>query len=285
MWWLALLAFADWGAIEREVAAGRYAEALTQLEAEPERPARWHVLASRAYDGLNDPARAVAQAEAALKLDPRHEPAHVQLGYIFLSRNTPTAAVEVFTEAEKAFPQSRVVKLGLGLALKELQRYDEAEKTLAACWPHPLAFDALATILVQRLKFAEAKDLAARFIQTHPADYRGYYFLAAAKDGLLERDARERVRQSLARKEDFAASHALLGKIQLREGEFEAAAASLETAIRLRPDLVQAHLHLGRVYQKLGRPGDAAREFAIVRELKEKEAQPKPSLRYHRGDR
>ena len=168
------LAFADWDAIERQITAGRPREALVQLELDTERSTRWHVLASKAHDALNDPVRAVAEAEAALKLDPQSEPAHVQLGYIFLSRNTPLAAVEVFTEAERLFPQSIIVRLGKGLALKELQRYDEAEKTLAACWPHPIAFDAHATVLVQRGKFEEAKDLAKRFIEIAREDYRGY---------------------------------------------------------------------------------------------------------------
>ena len=279
------LAFADWDAIERQITAGRPREALVQLELDTERSTRWHVLASKAHDALNDPARAVAEAEAALKLDPQSEPAHVQLGYIFLSRNTPLAAVEVFTEAERLFPQSIIVRLGKGLALKELQRYDEAEKTLAACWPHPIAFDAHATVLVQRGKFEEAKGLAKRFIESAPEDYRGYYFLAAAKDGLQEKDARVAVFQSLERKADFAASHALLGKIQLRDGELEAAATSFEKAIKSRPGLVQAHLQLAQTYRRLGRANEAQREFAIVRDLNEKEAQPKPSLQYHRGQK
>jgi tetratricopeptide (TPR) repeat protein len=285
VWWLTLLAFADWITIERHVTAGRYREALAQLELEQERSPAWHVLASKVYDGLNDPARAVAEAESALRIDPRSEAAHVQLGYIFLSRNTPAAAMDIFTDAEQIFTQSLVLRMGKGLALKELQRYDDAEKTLAACFPHPVAFDALATLLVQRGKFVEARDLAARFIEANPKDYRGYYYLAAARDGLREKDARGAVRQSLSYKSDFAASHALLGKIQLREGELEAAAASFKQAIQYRPDLVQAHLQLAQTYRKLGREADAEHEFAIVRELREREAQPKPSLRYHRGDR
>jgi len=246
---------------------------------------QWHVLASKAYGAMNVPARAVAEAEAALRLNPRSEAAHVQLGYIFLSRNTPLAAVEIFSEAASMFPQSVVARLGKGLALKELQRYDEAEKVLAACWPHPLAFDALATVLLQRSKFSEAKELAARFIREQPDDYRGYYFLAASKDGLQEPDAREAVRQSLARKADFAASHALLGKMLLRAGELDGAVGSFEEAIRHRPDLIQAHLQLAQTYRKLGRAAEAKREFAIVRDLTQKEAQPKPSLRYHRGQK
>ena len=285
MWWLAVLTFADLASIERDVIAGRYRDALARLEAHTERSPRSHVLASKIYDGLGDPARAVAEAEAALGIDPRHEPAHVQLGYVFLSRNTPLAAVEVFTEAERLFPKSVIVRLGKGLALKELQRYNEAERVLASCWPHPLAFDALATVFVQRGRFDEAKAWAVKFVEINPQDFRGYYFLAAAKDGLGEDGARESLLQSLRRKSDFAASHALLGKIALREGDLPAAATAFEQAIRYRPDLKQAHLQLAQTYRKLGRAADAQREFDIVRELTEKEARPKPSLKYRRGQK
>ncbi|MEZ5401677.1 MAG: tetratricopeptide repeat protein [Bryobacteraceae bacterium] len=283
MWWLVLIAFADLGSVQSLVNAGRYREAVERLDAEPSRSPAWHVLASKAWDGLNDPAKAVAEAEAALEVDPRYEPAHVQLGFVFLSRNTPAAAVDVFTDAARMFPESLPVRLGHGLALKELQRYDEAERALAACWPHPLAVDALATVYLIRSKFPEAKALAARFVEANPSDYRGYYFLAAAKDGLQEADALQWAQRSLERKDDFAAAHALAGKIHLRTGNAAAAAAAFERAIRYRPDLTQAHLQLAQAYRKLGREGDAAREFAIVRDLKEKEARPKPSLLYHRG--
>src|SRR6266568_763069 len=106
MWWLALLAFADWPGVEKMLAAGQYRAALAQLERSNEHPAAWHVLASKAYDGLKDPAQAVKEAEAALALEPGSEPAHVQLGGIFLSHNTPGAALEIFAEAQELFPRS-----------------------------------------------------------------------------------------------------------------------------------------------------------------------------------
>src|SRR5712691_4401210 len=109
MWWLALLAFADWSAVEKMLAAGQYRAALADLEQVKDHPAAWHVLASKAYDGLNDPAQAVQEAEAALALEPGSETAHLQLAGIFLSRNTPAAALDIFTEAQQLFPHSRLL--------------------------------------------------------------------------------------------------------------------------------------------------------------------------------
>src|SRR6476659_11110408 len=82
--------------VERQLAGGRYQDALAALQQNPERGFRWHLLASKTYEGLNDPARAVSEAEAALALEPRSEAAHLQLGQIFLSHNTPAAALEIF---------------------------------------------------------------------------------------------------------------------------------------------------------------------------------------------
>ena len=268
MWLLVTLAFVDWSSVEKLVAGGQYGAALARLEEAKDRTARWHILASKAYDGLNDPARAVREAEAALALESRNESAHVQLGGIFLSRNTPLAALDIFTEAQEWFPDSLLVRLGKGLAFKELQRYDEAERELASCWPHPLAFEALGTVYLYRAKFAQAKALATQFIAANPGDYRGYYYLAAAKDGLQEADAQQTVEQSLQYKPDFAASHALLGKILSRRGALKEAVRSLEQAIRYRPNLTQAHLQLAQAYRKLGRAADAERAFATVHNWK-----------------
>ncbi|HEU0119583.1 MAG TPA: tetratricopeptide repeat protein [Bryobacteraceae bacterium] len=283
MWMWLLLAVADWAAVEQLVARGEYRAAQEQLSRLPQDTARWHVLASRIADGNNDPASAARAAEAALRLDPRSEAAHLQLGGIFLSRNTPEAALDIFTEAQNVLPQSQLIRLGRGLAFKELQRWEEAETTLRACLPHPLAYDALATILIQRGRFADARTLADEFRMAAPKDHRGWYFLAAALDGLNETGVETAVRRALELEPRFAAAHALYGKWLLRQEQWQHAATELEQAARLRPDLVQAHLHLAQAYQKLGRADDAAREFQTVRALKEQEKIPRQRLLYHRG--
>lgn len=291
---LAVLFFAaaaegDFRAVEKLLAAGNYRQALTELEKISPPTARWHSLASRVYDGLDDPARAVAQAQAALELDPNNESHHLQLAQVFLARNTPQPAYEILSEAQPLFPDSLLIRLGKGLALKELQRYEEAEKELLECLRRNpsfgLALDTLGTVYVHTKRYEDAARAAERYLKDNPQDFRGYYYLAAGRDGLkLDPKETEKIlRQAIQLKPDFAASHALLGKVLLEDGRTAEAAAALEQATRLRPDYSPAHYHLATAYRRLGRRQDAAREFQIVSELKEKERQPVPALRYHRG--
>ena len=270
---------------EKLIAAGRYRQALNALAAEPVSPRR-HLLASKAYDGLNDPPRAVEQAEAALSLDPRSEAAHLQLGQIFLGHHTPQAAADIFGDALELHPESFLLRLGRGLAWKDLMRYDEAESDLRRCLERrpdfAIAFDALATVYLQAKRFGDLQALADGFRARNPQDYRGSYFAAAAVDG-LQGDAGALLAEAVRLNPDFAAAHALAGKRSLAAGATTAAIASLERALALRPDYSPAALHLAQAYQKAGRAADAARAYERVREIKANEQTPPPSLRYHRG--
>jgi tetratricopeptide (TPR) repeat protein len=276
-------------AAEQAIARGDYRGALEILAKVETRSAAWHVAASRAYDGLEDPARAVEEAEKALSLEPRNLAAHLQLAGIFLSRNTPQAALEIYSEAESLFPKNLLIQLGKGLALKELGRYEEAERELLACLTgHPgfaLAFDALATIYLHQLRHAELKTLAEQFLKHNQLDYRGYYFLAAALEGLEEEpeEIHQLLNTSLQHNERFAAAYALRGKLFLRQGAIDQAISALQRAVQLRPDLAQAHLQLAQAYRKAGDEASAQRHFAVVREIKQRELVPRPSLRYRRS--
>jgi tetratricopeptide (TPR) repeat protein len=275
---------------ERLIAAGRFQEAIEALNESSARTARWHLAASRAYDGVNNPKRAVAEVEAALAAEPRNEAAHLQLGQIFLSRNTPAAAYEVFNDAQQMFPESFLIRLGKGLALKELQRYDEAAAELRVCLSRQpesgVTFDALATVYLHASRFDALMKLAQDHIRLNPRDYRGYYYVAAGREGLNLPQAQtlELLEQSQQLNPDFAAGLGLQGKLLLRENRTAEALKALERAVELRPDHVPSHMALASAYRKTGRESDAAREFETIRRLL-KEQREQPVLRYHRGDR
>ena len=275
---------------EKLIAEGEFGKALDLLGAQPTSFGQ-HLLASKAYDGLNNPAEAVRQAEAALALVPRSEAAHLQLGQIFLSHNTAEAALDVFSEALTLLPDSLMLRLGKGLALKDLARYPEAETELLACLTRQpelaIAFDALGTVYLHSKRFEELARAAGEFRMRRPGDYRGAYFSAVALDGLKRApiDIETLLSESLRINPRFAAAHALLGKTRLQAGDARGAIPPLEMALRLRPNYGPAALHLAQAYQKVGRERDAERAFQKVRELKEQERTPAPSLLYHRGKR
>ena len=126
--------------------------------------------------------------------------------------------------------------------------------------------------------------MAERYQQTNPSDYRGYYYLAAAREHEEEQRpvAEALLRKAIGLNPDFAASHTLLGKLLVRDDRASEAVLDLERAVQLRPGYQPAHLYLGNAYRKLGRRADADREFQKLRELNDKEG-AEPRLRYHRG--
>jgi tetratricopeptide (TPR) repeat protein len=277
--------------VEKLLGAGQYQQALAELDKLPSRTARWHLLRSKAYDGLHNPARAVEEAQLALDLDPRQESLHLHLAQIFLSRNTPQPAFEILSEAQELFPDSLLVRLGKGLALKELLRYDEAEKELLECLRRQsdltLAFDALGSVYLSSKRFEDGLQAAERYRQDNPNDFRGYYYVAAFRDGLkLDPPETEALlRRAIRMQPEFAAAHALLGKVLLDGERAQEAVRSLEEAIRLRPDYSPPHYHLAMAYRRLGRLDDAERASRLFSELKDKERQPAPTLLYRRGKR
>ena len=279
--------------IEAQLTAGKYGGALAKLDGIP-LPARnsaWHLLASRAYDGLNNPAKAVQEAQEAIRLVPRSEASYLQLAQIFLSRNTPLPAFEILSDAATMFPDSALVRLGVGLALKGLRRYDEAIPVLTECLRLKPdlgpAFDALGAVYLESNHYDDLLKAASDYTGRFPKDFRGYYYQAAAREK-LQMDAavtESLIRRSIECNSRFAASYALLGRVLMGSGRLEPAAAALEEAVRLRPDYTPAHYYLAIVYRRLGRGDDAGRESAEVSRLNEEESKPVPKLSYHRGER
>jgi tetratricopeptide (TPR) repeat protein len=278
--------------VEALISSARYSEALSRLKQWTEAgkaTGRWHLLASKAYDGLDQPQQAVAEAEAALAADPRQEAYYLQLGQIFVSRNTPKAALEIFDDALRLFPNSLMIRLGRGIALMNLGRYEDAEKDFGECLTRKpdlgIAFESLETIYLQTSRQEEAQRAAYQYQDRNPTDYRGYYFLAAAQNGLDSPDTRKEsvaLAQALNLKPDYAPAKVLLAKIAFHNGDKSKALQLLEEAVREHPDYAPAHLELAILYRRLGRKDDAARESWLLQRLSD---QRPPSLIYHRGNK
>jgi tetratricopeptide (TPR) repeat protein len=73
--------------------------------------------------------------------------------------------------------------------------------------------------------------------------------------------ARERYYMAIELDEDLVEARANLGCVLAEQGERELAVAALEGALAMHPDYADAHFHLARTLDELGRENDAARHW------------------------
>ncbi len=71
----------------------------------------------------------------------------------------------------------------------------------------------------------------------------------------------------MRRDPDYGQAYEALGRILLKEQQYEEAKQVLEKAVLLNPNSVKAHYQLGILLGRTGKHDDASRELAIVNEL------------------
>jgi Flp pilus assembly protein TadD len=90
-----------------------------------------------------------------------------------------------------------------------------------------------------------------------------------------DRDAAQRaIAEALRLDREDASAHALAGKIALDAEEPAKAVEQLNDAIRLKPNLAEAHYSLSIAFKKLGRQEQARAELDAVRRLREQDPHP-----------
>jgi predicted O-linked N-acetylglucosamine transferase (SPINDLY family) len=195
---------------------------------------------------------------AILREDPGHHPANYCLGMLRIQARRPCDALPFLLAALESKPEQRDYWLGLLEALLLAGRLDEASSYLALARQHGLAgaqveayanrlqgalSAAMASVeqdertllsLMQRRRYDEAKALALRLTERFPKRGPGWK---------------------------------VLGALTPTEHGYEAALAALETAARLMPRDVEAHLNLGNVLAKANQCAKAERHLRMALKL------------------
>ncbi len=160
---------------------------------------------------------------------PEHPDVLHYLGVCSYRRGDPAAAARHLAAARRADPNSPFVHNSLGLALKRLQRLDEA---LAA-------FD----------RAIELAPATAAFFNN-----RGLVHVERRRPKAALAD----FERAVTLQPDFAGAYNNLGKTLTGLGHVDAAHAALRRAIELSPDFAEAHANLAALYRELGRFDAAA---------------------------
>jgi len=233
---------------ESQLMAGRLDASIDSLKQaaklEPKNPPAHKVLGDALYLAGKE-VEAERSLETALALDANFEPALYALGRILYQENRFPEAAQQFEAILAHDPGNYRAHDNLGLCYDAMYRDSDALRHFLRALDlvykdHPqydLAHADLADFFLKRNQYEKAFQLAVEAAQRNPKSARNFFLTGKALVGL---------------------------------NKDELSVRWFERAIQLDAGHREAHYGLARAYQKIGRKGDADREFQAFRELREK---------------
>lgn len=213
------------------------------------------------------------EVRRALRLNAGAAEAHTLLGVALASRGNANAeASEALSQAIALNPTSFDAHFYLGRVLYTMKDYPGAIKDLrAAVGLNPRHAEArffLGTALEAAGESEAALSEYRELVKIDPQSAIGQVGLGAlmVKQGKTEEAISALKRATSLDPKNFEAHWALGRALALAE-RFSEAVEVLKTAVSLAPYRADAHYQLGLALRRLGRPEEAAREFALVDKL------------------
>lgn len=202
-----------------------------------------------------DPARAVAELQAAIRAEPSQESNYTDLGNVLLRTQNFNEAIVVLEHARTRFPASAQAALSLGVAYYGMRRFSDAVGAFLDA--SRLAPDVEQPVMFLGRIFEHAGSREAELIQcfrtyskSNPASALGHFLLGKATGNEAE------LRLSLVLQPNPDA-HFELGQLLERNVKLPEAALQFERSASLAPRNPTAHYRLFRLYTRLGKTAQA----------------------------
>jgi len=266
------------------VAAGNFDRAQMILAGFPnsENSADVQVLLGQVEEGKGHPVEAARAFERAVQLEPTE--ANVwMLGVEFLRHWTFDAAIPEFEAATQKFPQSIRMKLALGAAYFGDQKYAQAVPVFADLLETDKDDALYAELLGMACNAVTESDrprcsTLLAYAEAHPRDAKAStaaaeMLLTAEQSGHHTDEARQLLVNALAADPKLANAQFEMGQLKQDEGNWKGSIPNLETAVRLKPDLAQAHYRLALAYWRSGRKEEAQAQMALQKKYSQQEQQ------------
>src|SRR3984893_16600652 len=258
----------------------RAKELLLQLKSQGVDNADLETLLGNCLESEREPDQAIAAYQRAIAADPSRIDLYEDLISILLYQHRTGDALLVAKQALTVAPndsRSWVWKGNVDLARND---YKDAMES----YTHAVRLDngnPDALFGVAGVHYVTGQNEAAiseckAGISRFPGDTRFYVsyaeMLLASPDALrLHTQAKDLLEKALKLDPQSAEAHYLLGQIALQEGKLKEAEEDLLRSLASDPDRSKTHFALSRVYRRMERPDQAAKEFAIYEKLKERE--------------
>lgn len=258
-------------------------DSLAEIEKIPlaERTGDVYLLKAQIQDALGRFEDAVNSLNTAFQRAPTRGDLYFWASLFLIKHNRDQQALQLLDQATTIVPDDPDLLLTRAIVL-ELQRKtgdaDDLLKKIQLRWPEWGRTYLIRGIIQATHRNPEA---ALQSVQTAIAlgerTSSAYYYLADVSRSARPDDrdaARRAIAEALRLDPEDASSHALAGKIALDAEEPAKALEHLNEAIRLKPNLAEAHYSLTIAYKKLGRDEQARAELDAVRRLREQNPQP-----------
>jgi tetratricopeptide (TPR) repeat protein len=240
-----------------------------------------YLLKAQIQDALGRFEDAVNSLNTAFQRAPTRGDLYFWASLFLIKHNRDQQALQLLDQATTIVPDDPDLLLTRAIVL-ELQRKtgdaDDLLKKIQLRWPEWGRTYLIRGIIQATHRNPEA---ALQSVQTAIAlgerTSSAYYYLADVSRSARPDDrdaARRAIAEALRLDPEDASSHALAGKIALDAEEPAKALEHLNEAIRLKPNLAEAHYSLTIAYKKLGRDEQARAELDAVRRLREQNPQP-----------
>jgi tetratricopeptide (TPR) repeat protein len=236
-------------------------------------------LLAETEEKAGDFAAAVTEYQRAAHMEPS-EKNIFDWGSELLLHQTLDPAVAVFRSGAERYPQSVRMQIGLGIALYSQRQYDDAVKALARATDlaplDPLPYVFLGRVYnVSTAQAGEVVKRLQRFVELQPASAQAHYYYAMAlwkgkrdqdQSGNLD-EIELHLEKATALDSGFADAHLQLGILYAEQHKYAEAVAQYQDAIRLQPNLGDAHYRLGQALVRLGDKAQAQAEFEVYDRL------------------
>jgi tetratricopeptide (TPR) repeat protein len=237
-------------------------------------------LASRAYEDTGDTPQAVATLRQALLLDPQNVSLYLDFATICFSHESFQVGIDVLTEGLSQQPKSDDLYVARGVLYVQLAQYDKAEGDFEKAYelnPH----QSLSTA-AQGLAAVQANDLDHALVSIQeklkrkPNDPLLLYLQA---DVLSQKGvdpgtpdfqlALHSAQKSVSLQPTLAASRAVLGKLYMQTGQYQAAIEQCRKALSIDPNDQTAVYRLIQALRKTGQTREIPELLQRLAKLRE----------------
>ncbi len=252
------------------------AKALAALDAIPRegRSGDYYLLRAQILDALGDFDRAVESLNQALGSAPSRADLYLQACAFLMKHKNYPEGLELLKQAERHVPGSPELQLARAIILEMSNRTAEATRQLDVIqsqWPEWAAPYVIHGVVLQsQHQAAEAKQLLETAIALGSKDPSAYYHLCLAIKDLTPGDnaaAYKIVSRGLELDPEDPYMAAQAGRVALDMKDYEAASVHLKQAVRLYPEMADAHWLLANLYRITGQDEKQRVELAEVKRL------------------